>query len=139
MMDEPQRPLPSPTPLTEPFWRAGRDHRLVRPVCTDCGRSFFTPQVICPHCLSEAWTYQPSSGLGTIYSSTIVHRAPFPALEAPYQLAIVDVDEGWQMLANIVDTEEPTPIGSRVEVTWLLIDDRFTFPAFRPTATGVTA
>ena len=128
-----ERPLPAPTLLTEPFWTAARNHILVRPVCDDCGGSFVTPQVICPHCLSECWTYQESSGLGTVYSATVVHRSPSPALSAPYELAIVDLDEGWHMLANIVDNGAgPIQIGTAVEVTWVVIDEHWTFPAFRP-------
>lgn len=105
---------------------------LVRPVCEECGRSFFTPQVICPHCLGERWAYQRSSGRGTIYSTTVVHRAPSPELQVPYELAIVDVEEGWSMLANIVnDGSEPTAIGSEVEVTWITLDTGVVLPAFR--------
>ena len=131
-----ERPLPTPSELTAPFWAAAREHRLVRPVCDDCTRSFFTPQLICPHCLGEKWSYQTSTGRGSIYSSTIVHRPPSPALPAPYELAIVDIDEGWQVLTNIVTTEgTPTPIGTRVEVAWVEIDENWTFPAFHATDT----
>lgn len=126
------RPLPVPSELTREFWAATRRHELVRPVCDACGRSFFTPQLACPHCLSESWTYRLSSGRGVVYSATVVHRAPFPGLEAPYQLAIVDVDEGWQLLTNIVDAgEAPTPIGTPVEVTFVPVDDEITLPMFR--------
>ncbi|WP_245717763.1 Zn-ribbon domain-containing OB-fold protein [Nocardia miyunensis] len=127
-----ERPLPTPDELTAPFWEAARGRRLVRPVCQDCARSFFTPQLICPHCLSEKWHYLDSNGRGSVYSSTRVHRSPSPALPAPYELAVVELDEGWHMLTNIVATADvPTPIGARVEVTWLEIDDHWTFPAFR--------
>ncbi|MEE2058140.1 Zn-ribbon domain-containing OB-fold protein [Rhodococcus artemisiae] len=133
MMDvQLERPLPSPSELTAPFWAAAHERRLVRPVCDDCAHSFFTPQLICPHCLSEKWSFRTSTGRGTVYSSTIVHRSPSPALPAPYEIAIVDMDEGWQLLTNIVPAaDRPTPIGSRVEVTWVEIDEEFTFPAFR--------
>ncbi|OBA54302.1 hypothetical protein A5780_26005 [Nocardia sp. 852002-20019_SCH5090214] len=128
------RPLPSPTELTAPFWEAARNHRLIRPVCDDCDRSFFTPQLICPHCLGERWNYRISIGRGFVYSSTRVHRSPSPALPAPYELAIVEIDEGWHMLANIVATgPAPTPIGTRVEVTWLEVDEHWTLPAFQTT------
>lgn len=126
------RPVPTPSALTEEFWQSARDGVLVRPVCDECGRSFFTPQVICPHCLGEQWTYQRSSGHGTVYSSTVVHRAPSPELSVPYELALVDVEEGWSMLANIVnDSSEPTAVGTAVEVTWITIEAGFVLPAFR--------
>jgi uncharacterized protein len=127
----PARPLPTPSEMTAPFWAAAREHRLVRPVCDACERSFFTPQILCPHCSSELWTYRDSAGRGTVYSVTTVHRSPSPALPAPYELAIIDMDEGWQLLGNIASLAEPTPIGARVEVTWSEIDAVWTFPAFR--------
>lgn len=131
----PTRPRPEPSWLTEEFWAAARRHELVRPRCRACGTSFFTPQVACPSCLSEDWAYAPSSGRGTVYSATVVHRAPFPGLDTPYQVAIVDLEEGWSMLANIVDAPTaPTPIGTPVEVCWIDVDAELTLPAFRPVA-----
>jgi len=99
---QPGRPLPEPSPLTEEFWRAAREHRLVRPVCDRCGRSHFTPQVACPHCLATGWRYQRSSGRGTVYSWTVVHRPPGSGFDPPYVLAVVDLEEGWSMLTNVV-------------------------------------
>lgn len=128
-----ERPRPEPSELTAPFWAAALDHVLVRPRCHRCGASFFTPQIACPVCLSEEWAYTPSSGRGTVYSSTVVHRAPFPGIPAPYQVAIVDLEEDWSMLTNIVDAPvAPTPIGTAVEVAWVEVDDALVLPAFRP-------
>ncbi|MFJ8816557.1 Zn-ribbon domain-containing OB-fold protein [Amycolatopsis thermoflava] len=120
--------------LTDEFWAAAAQHRLVRPVCRACGSSFFPPLIACPHCVSEDWEYRPSSGRGTIYSCTVVHKAPSPEFEVPFSLAIVDLDdEGWGMLTTIVGTAERRcpEIGSAVEVTWRQAGGR-TLPAFRP-------
>jgi uncharacterized protein len=104
--------------LTAGFWAAAARRELVRPVCRDCGQSFFTPQIACPGCLSEDWTYEVSSGHGTVYSSTIVHQPPGPGFDVPFGLGIVDLDEGWSMLATLVGERVPS-IGSAVEVTWV--------------------
>lgn len=103
--------------LTEGFWEAAARGELVRPVCSACGRSFFTPQICCPFCLSEEWTYEPSSGRGVVYSATVAHRAPIPGFEPPYQVAIVDLEEGWHMLCNLT-TAEPVAIGTSVRVVF---------------------
>jgi uncharacterized OB-fold protein len=132
-------PRPEPSELTAPFWAAARDHVLVRPRCAACGTSFFTPQIACPACLSEDWSYEPSSGRGLVYSATVVHRAPFPGLETPYQVAIVDLEEGWSMLTNIIGSDvAPAPIGTPVEVAWVDVDAELTLPAFRPRAEVAT-
>lgn len=140
------RPRPDPSPLTEPFWAAARERRLVRPYCPVCDRSFFTPQIACPRCLSTDWEYRESSGRGTVYSATVVHRAPYPGFTSPYHVAIVDLDEGWQMLSNVVGTDEsggaggtPIPIGTRVTVDWLPLDERIVLPVFRATTPDTTA
>jgi hypothetical protein len=121
--------------LTAPFWAAAADRVLVRPVCADCGRSFFTPQIVCPTCLRENWTYEPSSGRGRVHSATVVHRAPSPDFEVPYRLAVVDLDEGWSMLANLVGgAEDQTPApGTPVELTWAERAGRL-LPTFRVVA-----
>jgi hypothetical protein len=126
------RPRPVPSELTAGFWEAARRHVLVRPVCGACGKSFFTPQIACPRCLSEDWSYEPSSGRGVVYSATVVHRAPFPGLEVPYQVAVVDLEEEWYMLTNIVESGHgPTPIGTPVQVAWLPVDADLVLPVFR--------
>jgi uncharacterized OB-fold protein len=118
--------------LTAEFWAAAARGVLVRPVCADCGRSFFSPQIACPACLSESWSWQPSSGRGVVYSATVVHRAPGPEFEVPYRLAVIDLAEGWSMLANLVGgaPEEVPPVGAAVEVTWVTHAGRV-LPAFR--------
>jgi uncharacterized OB-fold protein len=112
--------------LTDPFWAAARDGVLVRPVCNACGANFFVPQLICPSCHSEAWSYQPSSGRGTIYSYTAVHRSPEPAFDAPYVLAIVDIQEGWSMLTRLL---EPVPDGP---LFGMIADVEFTADPVQP-------
>lgn len=143
------RPRPDPSPLTEPFWAAARERRLVRPYCPACDQSFFTPQIACPRCLSTEWEYRESSGRGTVYSATVVHRAPYPGFTSPYHVAIVDLDEGWQMLSNVVGDApargadgaggSPVPIGTRVTVDWLPLDERIVLPVFRTTTDEVPA
>jgi uncharacterized OB-fold protein len=126
------RAVPVPTELSRGFWEAAMRHVLVRPVCADCGRSFFTPQIACPECLSERWSWTPSSGKGHVYSFTVCHRAPTPGLEVPYILAIVDLEEGWSMLSNVEGcSPDDVRIGLEVEVGWKPLAD-VVLPVFTP-------
>jgi uncharacterized OB-fold protein len=126
------RPRPEPSAMTAEFWAAAARHELVRPLCNACGRSFFVPQAVCTHCLSADWSYAASSGRGVVYSATVGHRAPYPGIEAPYHLAVVDMDEGWTMMSNVVDadTGASIPIGTRVRVAFLEVGDAYTLPVF---------
>lgn len=129
--------------LTAPFWEAAAHGRLVRPVCSRCRHSFFTPSWCCPACGAEEWAYEASSGRGLVYSHTTVHRAPeadFP-FPVPYVLGIVEVDEGWHLLTRLLvdppDPREPGAlIGLAVQVSF--IDEgrppHRRLPAFAPAA-----
>lgn len=126
--------------LTDEFWAAARRGVLVRPVCDACGRSFFTPRVLCPHCRSPRWSYVESSGRGTVSSHTTVHRGPDPTWEVPYVLGIVDVDEGWYLLSRLLvePPDERVPgalIGAPVSVRFVggHRPDDPPVPAFAPT------
>jgi uncharacterized OB-fold protein len=130
------RPRPQPTDLTRPFWAAARERTLVRPVC-EWGHDFFPPQVACPLCLCERWRWVPSSGRGAVYSWTTIHRAPAPGFDLPYVLAIIDLEEGWSMLANVVNCPPGSmAVDLRVSVTWLTAEDGFVLPAFEPVEVG---
>ncbi|MGI9623936.1 MAG: Zn-ribbon domain-containing OB-fold protein [Acidimicrobiales bacterium] len=119
--------------LTGPFWAAVDRSELVRPVCGGCGRSFFTPQVVCPHCQSREWTYEASSGRAVVYSHTTIHRPPDSAFVAPYVVGDVEVEEGWRMLTWIVNCNpEDVVIGLDVEVCFVPGPDGDVLPAFQP-------
>ena len=101
----------------------------MRPVCGACGRSFFSPQVACPHCLSEDWSWQESTGRGVVHSFAVVHRPPGPGFTPPYVIADVELEEGWRMLSNVVGDD--VAIDLPVEVTWLEVADGAVLPVFR--------
>lgn len=126
-------------PLTGEFWAGVDRGELVRPVCGACGRSFFVPQIACPHCQSTDWAYEASSGRGVVYSHSVVHRPPDEAFEAPYVIAIVDVAEGWNLMTWIVDVDpSEVTIGMQVEVRFVPGPDGARLPAFAPSAPSVS-
>lgn len=128
---------PTPTSLTQPFWDATAQNVLLRPKCSACGTSFFTPQIACPKCLSEKWTWEPSTGRGVIYSKATVHKPPHPGIDVPYVFAVVTMSEGWNMLTNIVNCKpEEAKIGMAVKVNWNRKLGRFVVPCFEPDTAG---
>jgi len=128
---------PGATEATRLFWEAAAEQRLVRPVCDQCGASFFVPQIACPRCHSQLWSYIDSSGRGTVTTFTVVHRAPTGRHDAPYVVAVIELDEGWHMMSNIVGCEpEAVQIGQRVEVEFRRGRDGVVLPVFHPVARG---
>jgi uncharacterized OB-fold protein len=129
-----QRPLPVPTPLTEPFWQGTRIGELRVQCCGACGHWRWTPQLACPRCWSEDAEWRATSGRGELYSFTVIHRPVDPSrFEQPYALAVVRLDEGPFMLTNLVDCPlDRIRIGMRVAVRFERIDDEFTVYPFAP-------
>jgi uncharacterized OB-fold protein len=127
-----QRPLPHPTALSEPFWEACRDRRLTVQRCQDCGKHVFLPQSFCPNCLSRSLSWVQASGTGSVVTYTVVWRPQTPAFEVPYVIAVVRLDEGVEMLTNLVDAEpEQVSIGARVRVAFADVAEHTTLPFFR--------
>jgi hypothetical protein len=128
-------PLPRPTSLSRPHWDGCREGVLRVQRCRACGHFVFIPQPICTRCQASALDWVESTGRGTVYSYTVVHRAPRPAFAVPYVVAIVELDEGWHMLSNLVDVApEQVGVGMPVEVSFRVVSEAITLPCFRPRA-----
>jgi uncharacterized protein len=129
------RPLPAVTEEGAPYWAACREGKLAFQKCTACGHVRFPPSVLCPKCLAFEHEWAPVSGRGTIYSFIIVHRPQHPGFfnDVPYNVAIVELDEGIRMHTNVVEcANEELRIGLPVEVVFEKKDDEITLPKFRP-------
>lgn len=112
-------PQPEPNGDSRPYWDAAAQGRLVIRSCKACGTRHFMPRLLCPECWSDQLEWVESPGLGTIYSFSMVHRAPTPEFgaNAPYMIAMIDLDEGPRMFANIVGEDaNEAAIGDRVHV-----------------------
>ncbi len=113
------RPVPTPSKLSKPFWDATAKHELVLQRCSIDGHYEWTPQWACSKCLNESLEWVAVSGLGTIYSYSVVQRPQGPEFEVPYVVAIVELDEGPRMLTLLVDIgPEDVRIGMPVEVSF---------------------
>ncbi|MGH0036978.1 MAG: Zn-ribbon domain-containing OB-fold protein [Myxococcota bacterium] len=126
------RPLPTPTALSRPHWEGCKEGKLRVQRCTACGTHVFIPQPICTACQSDTLQWVESTGQGTVYSYTIVHRPPRPEFEAPYIVAIVELEEGWFMLTNLVGCEPgEVSVGMRVSVEFEERSEEISLPVFR--------
>ena len=121
-----------PTALSEPFWAACREERLTVQRCRDCGAYVFIPQPCCGECLSDELEWVESSGKGTLYSFSTVYRPQQPSFEVPYTVVVVEIEEGWYMLSNLVGVEpDDVEIGTPLEVFFEKRSEEITLPLFR--------
>jgi hypothetical protein len=125
-----ERPLPRPTELSQPHWDGCRAGVLRVQRCRACGAHVFIPQPLCTGCFSDGLEWVDSAGVGTVYSFTVVHRAPHPGFETPYVVAIVTLDEGFEMLANLACEPASVAIGRRVRVAFRALSQAISLPEF---------
>jgi uncharacterized protein len=132
----PLRPQTGPVPhacsqVSVPFWEGCRTEELRYQCCDACGAANFPPTEHCRQCLSAELRWKPSSGRGEIYSWTVVHRPVTAEFQPPYAPAIVTLDEGYQMLTNVVGVSPADlAIGMRVQVQFHAVGDDVTLPYF---------
>ncbi len=105
---------PAINPETKPFWDAAAKGHLLIKKCLACGELHYYPRSICPFCHSDRTEWQTASGKGTVYSFSVMVRAP-----EPYALAYVQLEEGPRIMTNIVDCKfDDVAIGKAVKLTW---------------------
>lgn len=132
----PEMPVPVVEPLTQPFWSACRERRLVIQRCLDCGTFRHLPHALCGRCQSSACEWVESAGRGKVYTYTIVTHPVHPATASavPYNVAIVQLDDcgGVLIPSNVLDCPpEDVHVGMAVELAWDRVSDEITFPRFR--------
>ena len=102
---ESNRPLPIPTPNSEPFWKGLANHQVTLQQCNDCAAWVFYPRSHCNGCLSPNLTWTEVTGNGTLYSYTVARRptAPQFADDIPQLIVVVELDEGVRMNSVMVN------------------------------------
>ena len=113
------RPLPRPTADTKDFWDGCAMGELRYQRCTHCGQVQLIPRSLCSACQERALQWERSAGCGRVLSYTVVHRAPTPAFrdELPYLIVLVDMNEGFRVLANVKGGGgTPVAIGQEVRI-----------------------
>ncbi|MEU8796483.1 Zn-ribbon domain-containing OB-fold protein [Spirillospora sp. NPDC048819] len=126
-------PHATPSEVTRPFWDACARGELLFQRCGQCAHITFPPSEHCRGCLARRQVWEASAGRGTLYSWTVVHRPVTPAFEPPYAAAIVTLDEGYQMLTNIIDAApEDLRAGLPVQVSFRRTGGDLWLPYFVP-------
>ncbi len=110
-------PKPEPTELTRPYWDALREGHLVFQRCS-CGHAWLPARRHCPVCLKAEPAWERAAGTGTLLSWVVYHTAYHPAFadRLPYNVALVELDEGPRLLTNIVDGNEALTADARVRL-----------------------
>jgi len=126
--------IPHPTPETLPYFQGLKNHKLMLQKCLNCDVTYFYPRPICPACGSRDTHWYVASGKGTLYSYVISHRDT-PGYQAPYVIAVVELEEGPRMMSNLIDIA-PSPdhitCDMPLEIYFDDVTDTTTLPRFKP-------
>ncbi len=128
------KPLPIRDAENAPYYDALQRHemRMQR-----CANSHFRYPVnpVCPDCLSPRFTWERLSGRGAVYSFVIVHQMYDPGFKGdlPYNVAIVELEEGPRVVTNIVGcANDDVRVGMPVRVQYDDVTPEFTLARFTP-------
>ena len=105
------------------------------PRCDDWGKYHFYPHPLCPFCSSAKLVWTPVSGRASLYSFTVVHRAPSKAFagEVPYVVAVVQLEEGPRLMSNLQGcAPDAAQIGMPLKVAFRKLSESVTLPVFEP-------
>ncbi|MBI1395330.1 MAG: DNA-binding protein [Betaproteobacteria bacterium] len=102
-------------------WTEGTEAILYQR-CGTCSRVWYFRRDFCPHCGDTKVVSYRAAGSGTVHAMTRVARAPSEALRAhaPYVIGLVDVDEGFRMMAHL---DDGVRIGDRVRARFETFGD----------------
>lgn len=132
MTGEDRPVVPTVDADTQMFWEAARERRLVLQRC-ESGHWQFPPRVRCHLCWKEV-TWEQAEGRGSVYSFSVVHRAPVGFVDrAPYVVVLVRLVEGVQMVANLLNCAPGTvKVGLSVAVCFEELGEGTVLPQFEP-------
>ena len=141
LIETPSKPVPVPDEESRPFFDGARQGVLLLRRCHACS-SFMSPtggigtplRPRCASCFSADLEWAPASGRGALYSFALMHQVYDPAFadEVPYNIAVVEHDEGVRMTTNVVGcANEELWIGMPLEVTFEHVSEEVAIPKFR--------
>ena len=128
------RPLPTPTNITEEFWAAAKQKRLLLQYDPEADKYQFYPRGISIYTGKRNLEWREATGKGTVYSftDTVIPTRGFENL-APYLIALVELDEGVRLMSLLHNcSADEVKIGMRVRLCWDELTEGYNFFAFEP-------
>lgn len=123
--------LPVSDCLSDPFWQAAAQRRLLIQRCPATGRYQWYPRAHCLHAPEVSPEWVEASGRGSIVTWSAIHRGP-AAADGPYLCALIRLEEGVVILSSIEGAEEKDlEAGKEVRVDFRNVSDDFAVPVFR--------
>ena len=100
------------------YWRKQQNrYNLKGNKCETCGRYFFPPRTICPECRRDGKIVDYEfSGNGAVRTFSVIRTASDDYdIQTPYVIAIVELEEGTCMTAQVICEPDEISIGMPVK------------------------
>ena len=101
-------PAPERDALNTPYWDGLAQGALPFQRCSTCGHAWLPARGECPACLGDQWQWEKTGGGAKLISWVVYHTAFHPAFakRLPYNVAIIELDEGPRLISNLVGTAD---------------------------------
>ena len=129
-----EREVPRHYTFSEPYWNGTREKKLFLQYCRKSGQYQFYPRPVSIFSGTRDLEWREVSGRGQVFSWTVAHiaRPPF-AGHTPYLVATVTLDEGINVIANLINCPlDRVAIGLRVRPAWTPLPDGTNLLLFEP-------
>ena len=120
---------------TRAYWEGAGRGELILQRCRACNTVQHRPRGLCATCLSDEIEHFVASGRGEVYTYSVVRQNQMPAFRdaVPYIVAYVQLEEGPQLLTNIVDCDpETVSVGMAVQADFVATEEGLGVPRFVP-------
>ncbi len=114
--------VPVPTDEDREFFEGASRGELRIQRCDECGLHQHYPRYLCSHCGSTEVKWVTASGVGTVYSFTVIRQNGVPPFRErlPFVVAAVDLEETGARLVASMPGADPAQvaIGMQVRATF---------------------
>lgn len=128
------KPLPTITDANREFWDGCKRGKLRMQRCSACGHIRYPISHVCPKCLCYEFDWTDLSGRGEVFSYVVFYQLYNKAFadDIPYNVALVQLEEGPRMYSNIAGVDnDDVKVGDKVRVTFEAVTDEITIPKFK--------
>lgn len=129
-------PAPERDALNTPYWDSLAHGTLSFQRCGACGHAWLPARSECPGCLADQWRWEKAGGSAKLISWVVYHVAFHPAFanRLPYNVAVVELDEGPRLISNVVGVADAETLKIDQRLRLVVEDESGTaVPRFTPT------
>lgn len=97
-----------------PFYQGLHRGHLLYLRCDACNRALPYGASLCPRCPESSIRWESSAGRGQVRARVTFHRSHREDLPAPYDVVVVQLDEGVRLLGRLSPVAKSVKAGARV-------------------------